>query len=276
MVRIAALGDNVVDCYPATAQMFPGGNCVNVATFARRCGAESWYVGAIGADVAGETIRAALAAEGVRTERLRTETGATAYCMIGHRGGDRVFLDFDLGVSMFAPDAGDFALARDCDGVHVGQSSGLDQHLARFAEGGRLSYDFSTRRDPARIAAVAPLCFLASFSGGDLTPAATLDLLHAVLARGAQWVLVTRGDRGAMLGSAGGVVEVAAQPTRVVDTLGAGDAFIARVLVGLLAGTPALPELLGEAAAAAAETCTHLGAIGYPAALSIPLSQERT
>ena len=39
--RILAFGDNVVDCYRARHLMFPGGNCVNHAVFARRFGAVS-------------------------------------------------------------------------------------------------------------------------------------------------------------------------------------------------------------------------------------------
>ncbi|WP_353646892.1 PfkB family carbohydrate kinase [Mesorhizobium sp. WSM2239] len=47
-----------------------------------------------------------------------------------------------------------------------------------------------------------------------------------------------------------------------MDTLGAGDTFIARVLVGLLEGE-APQSLLQAAADAAAHTCTYLGAVGY-------------
>ena len=39
MVRIVAVGDNVVDCYMAQGRMFPGGNCLNVSVFARLFGA---------------------------------------------------------------------------------------------------------------------------------------------------------------------------------------------------------------------------------------------
>src|SRR5258705_12173939 len=101
MTSIVAVGDNVVDCYPGLGRMFPGGNCVNVAVFARRAGARTAYVGAVAPDEAGGAIRGALAAEGVATDRLRILPGRTAHCVIGHQEGDRVFLSFDLGVSMF-------------------------------------------------------------------------------------------------------------------------------------------------------------------------------
>jgi fructoselysine 6-kinase len=268
MISILAAGDNVVDCYPDLGRMFPGGNCLNVAVFSRRFGAASSYLGAIGRDAAGRAIEAALSAEDVRTDRLRILDGPTAYCIIGRRKGDRVFLSFDLGVSMFRPDDEDFAFTTSFNAVHIGQSSGLDDHLDRFAAGARLSYDFSTRRDPAHRARIAPLCFLASLSAGDLGRGAAHDLLGQTLAAGARWCLVTRGEQGAMLGRNGEIHETPARPVEVVDTLGAGDTFIARTLVGLIRGEE--PDLtLAEAARAAAETCSRAGAVGHGAPLAV-------
>lgn len=268
MISILAAGDNVVDCYPDLGRMFPGGNCLNVSIFSRRFGASSSYLGAIGRDPAGQAIEAALSAETVRTNRLRILDGPTAYCIIGRREGDRVFLSFDLGVSMFQPDDEDFAFATSFDAVHIGQSSGLDDHLSRFAAGARLSYDFSTRRALEHRARIAPLCFLAALSAGDLEREAALDLLGQTLAAGARWCLVTRGEQGAMLGRSGELHETPARPTEIVDTLGAGDTFIARTLVGLLRGEEP-HHILADAARAAAETCGRVGAVGHGAPLVV-------
>jgi fructoselysine 6-kinase len=268
MTKIIAVGDNVVDCYHSLGQMFPGGNCLNVSVFARRFGAVTSYLGAIGPDAAGDAIRTALAAEGVDTTRLRTLPGPTAYCVIGHRKGDRVFLKFDLGVSMFQPDENDVAYVTAFDAVHIGQSSGLDAYLDRFSTAARLSYDFSTRRDVAHREAIAPLCFLASISGGDLDRDGAISLLRHTLSTGAQWCLVTRGEEGALLGHGNDIFTVNAAPVQVVDTLGAGDTFIARTLVGLLRSEE--PQSLLEAAArAAAETCTRIAAVGHPAPMAV-------
>jgi fructoselysine 6-kinase len=48
-----------------------------------------------------------------------------------------------------------------------------------------------------------------------------------------------------------------------VDTLGAGDAFIGRLLAGLLRAEP-LPSTLESAARVAAEAVQSRGAFGYP------------
>jgi fructoselysine 6-kinase len=272
MLKIAAMGDNVVDCYRVRGEMFPGGNCLNVSVYARRFGASTAYIGAIGRDRPGEVIEQALSHEGVDCSHLHHLEGCTAYCIIGHHEADRIFESFDLGVSMFTPTVDDIAFLRGFDGVHVGQSSGLDAHVPAIAGAARLSYDFSTRRDGSHRRAIAPRCFLASVSGGDLADdqidAITTELRDA----GAAWVLVTRGRKGASLFGPDRRFDVSATPVTAVDTLGAGDTFIARTFFGLLSDE-APDSLLKAAADAAADTCRHYGAVGHgaPIAASIPL-----
>jgi fructoselysine 6-kinase len=268
MVAIVAVGDNVVDCYEAPAQMFPGGNSLNVSVFAQRAGAHASYIGVVGGDQAGTLISRSLVEEGVDIRRLRTEHGQTAYCLIGHQDGDRVFLGSALGVSRFELDQGDLAFIGRHDAAHVSQSSGLDHRLPDIAGRTRLSYDFSTSTDAGRLALLARYCFLASFSGGDMSEAETAETAASALAAGATWALVTRGARGAILASADGSHAVAALPQRVVDTLGAGDTFIARVLVGLTSGE-APEQALADAAVRAGDTCTRHGAFGHGADLAV-------
>jgi fructokinase len=65
----------------------------------------------------------------------------------------------------------------------------------------------------------------------DADPAAAAEHLRAL---GAAAVVVTRGPDGALLATAGGVVEVPAPPTDPVDTPAPGDAVMAGLLHGLL------------------------------------------
>ncbi len=268
MVKIAAMGDNVVDCYVTRDEMYPGGNCLNVAVHVRRFGAQSAYIGAIGNDRAGDLIHDALKVEGVDVTRLRRIDDATAYCLIGHRDADRIFLDFDLGVSMFTPNEEDLAFLSSFDAVHIGQSSGLDEWIDAAPRKALLSYDFSTRREPAHRSAIGPHCFLASVSGDGLAESEIKGVADELLNSGATWVLITRGRAGAVLYSQTAAYRTPAQLIEPVDTLGAGDAFIARTLFGLLVGeTPT--EVLAYAAESAAATCGYFGAVGHPAAIDL-------
>lgn len=64
-MKIAGIGDNVIDRYMNMGIMFPGGNAVNVAAHAALLGAEAAYVGSIGADREGKILKNALESLGV-------------------------------------------------------------------------------------------------------------------------------------------------------------------------------------------------------------------
>jgi len=273
--RIVAFGDNVVDCYQDQGLMYPGGNALNLAVFSRRFGASSAYLGAVGDDAAGRHIRDALQAEGVETDGLRREDGATAFCLIGLEEGERVFLGADLGVSIIEPSEGDLEAIASADAVHTGRSSHIEHRLPDFAARTKLSYDFAVVRDAERITRLAPNLFLAAFSAGDLPLPEAEALARLAHEAGARWVVVTRGADGALLLGEGGVFHAPSAKAEIVDTLGAGDTFIARTLYGLL--TDEAPDvLLAAAAREAARTCTHAGGFGHPAPMQVDRSRAKT
>src|SRR5262249_19604068 len=105
----------------------------------------------------------------------------------------------------------------------------------------------SARARVERIAAQADLVKVSDEDLTWLTPGEDpLDGARAWQASGAAVVVVTRGSRGALAASRAGVVEVAAPEVTVVDTVGAGDAFMSG-LIDYLAGA----DLLGAHRAAA-------------------------
>ncbi|MEU7852424.1 PfkB family carbohydrate kinase [Nonomuraea sp. NPDC049141] len=297
LIRLVAVGDNVVDCYPDLGVMYPGGNAVNVAVHARRTGAESGYLGAVGTDAAGRVVRDALVAEGVDLSLLRTVDGPNAVATVRLVAGERKFTGGREGVSRFRLSPADLVRLAEADIVHTGECSFLEGQLDQLAaHARRLSFDFSERpweyvEAHARHAGIA---ILSSPSG---SRDEALALARRVRALGPATVAVTLGAHGAVLvsqaaGSAGtavgtaaetavgaavGAADVlavaedvvvwgAAEPVAVVDTLGAGDAFIARLLVGLARGED-LPALAVAATAYASHACTSYGAFGHEAPL---------
>jgi fructokinase len=73
-------------------------------------------------------------------------------------------------------------------------------------------------------------------------------------------VVMTRGAKGAVLMTPAGIVEQAGIPTTVRDTVGAGDAFTAAFLIGLLRGETHKENLL-KACSIASAVCSHSGAV---------------
>jgi fructoselysine 6-kinase len=260
--RLVAVGDNVVDRYQDRAVMYPGGNAVNVAVHARRCGVDSAYLGAVGTDAAGRAVLRALEQEGVDTSLTRVVNGPNAYATVRVVEGNRVFGSSDVGVSRFRLSASDLDALRAFDVVHSGECSMVEDQLSDLADVARLlSFDFSERpwdyiEKHARHADVAIRSMPATHVTTALAQARRLADL------GPRIVAVTLGPGGAVVLHGDRWVHAPAPPADVVDTLGAGDAFIARLLVGLVADTP-LDELVRRATEYASASCTSFGAFGY-------------
>ena len=77
-MKIACVGDNCVDYYDNTGEVFPGGNPVNVAVYVRRMGGQSAYLGAVGTDAYGGLILQALEEKGVDVHRVKRLPSATS------------------------------------------------------------------------------------------------------------------------------------------------------------------------------------------------------
>lgn len=87
---------------------------------------------------------------------------------------------------------------------------------------------------------------------------------------GLRWVVCTRGAQGSLLYAGGRWSERPGTPTRVVDTIGAGDSFTAALTLGLLAGWP-LDETHRRAGDLAAYVCSQPGATpSLPEPLTAP------
>ncbi len=91
-------------------------------------------------------------------------------------------------------------------------------------------------------------------------------LMRRVHGLGPGLVVVTRGGMGASAYNGGQLIHQPVAEARVVDTLGAGDAFAARLLCGHVEGA-ALEESMARAAESATETCGYYGAWGHGAPL---------
>lgn len=262
MVRVLCVGDNVVDIYVDEGVLFPGGNAVNVAVHASRLGAASGYVGALGTDAAGDLLLRVLAEEGVDVTRTRRVDGPNAYATVYLNGGDRVFGGADVGVSRFRAERGDLEAAAEADIVHTGECSMIEAQLASLAEAARfLSFDFSERPWDyvEEWAGFVDLAILSRPAGNGETAE---SVARRALAAGADQAVVSMGPLGALWADSEGTVQVAAPPGTPTDTLGAGDALIARVLTGLLAHeSPA--DFLTAATAYATANCAQRGAFGH-------------
>jgi fructoselysine 6-kinase len=259
---IVAVGDNVVDCYLDSGHLYPGGNCVNVSVAVRRAGLASAYVGAIGTDMAGDVVHTALMDEGIELTRVRRVDGPNAYATVRHLDQDRHFGPRETGVRVFTPDADDYAFIGAFSLAHSSYCSFLEDSLGEIAGHTRLSYDFDNGHETGYADDLLQFAWIAEFSAPGLSDADVHDVARWAHDKGPVYVLVTRGAHGAVLYDGNEFIHQEAAAGDIVDTLGAGDAFIGRLLTGLVTGEP-VPALLGAAAAAASTTCGTFGGFGH-------------
>jgi len=261
-MKVVAIGDNCLDWYLDRQTVHPGGNALNVAVYSHRLGAESGYIGQFGTDWAGTVMIAALEAEGVDISRIRRVEGTSGYATIETIRGDRVFRGSSDGVVAFTPTSEDYAAMAGADVIHTGDSSFLDEYVADFAAIAPVSFDFSTKPSDY-CERLLPQVTYATFSRPDLAPEKVKDLIGWARELGAAEVYVTQGESGSFSWADGRLhFEPAVATAPIVDTLGAGDSFVAGMLVARLNGVP-LDAAAARASAFAAASCGTLGAFGY-------------
>jgi fructoselysine 6-kinase len=257
--KLIAIGDNCLDVYLTKDLMTVGGNALNVAAQWRRQGWQARYLGAIGEDAEGDYLLEEVETAGLAGKDVERRRGDTAVTLLREEGGDRRFLLESLGVGenfLPAPVHGPAIAA--ADWVHLGTNSNLDLVRRLVRDRIPFSVDISTAHKSLPLEGV-PLLFA---SGPDAPNAPVESIVKTFLTEGARQVVLTCGARGAYFHDGTTLLHGPAASVSVVDTCGAGDSFIATFLTCFCCERRSGAEALQKAAAAAAETCTHLG--GFP------------
>jgi len=262
-MRLLGLGDNTIDTYVDRKLQYPGGNAVNVAVMARRLGVESHYLGCVGSDEGGDLLLSSLAAEGVDTPYVRRRSGQNARAFIGHHNGDRYFIQSYPGVrAQYEFTDRDYGYIAGFDVVHTSTYSELDECLSDIHPKRALSFDLSDSWTIANLEKVLPNCHWAFLSASELSEHDAKSLVQFAASLGPEIVIATRGEKPCF-GLCEGKFHVQHPlPTTVVDTLGAGDAFIAGVLTALM-NQEAFSNALLAGATNAALTCQDEGGFGH-------------
>lgn len=273
----------------------PGGSPLNVAVGIARLGQPAAFCGRLGHDAFGRIVRAHAARNDVDLSGVIDAPERSTLAVVSIDSDHQASYDFYTdGTSDWQWRPAELAdLPRGTTVLHTASLAswlppGADVIAGRVAaarDAGLLTtYDPNVRATllpPAgreRIEHMVAGAHLVKASDADfdhLYPGAEVaDVAAAWLGLGARVVVVTRGPAGADAFSAGGTVHRDGISVDVVDTVGAGDAFMAGLLAGLAdraaatpdgldrlaADPPALTDLLGFAMIVSAITCQRAGA----------------
>jgi fructokinase len=275
----------------------PGGAPANVAVALQRLGLSSGFVSKVGDDPFGRYLRRALEQAGVDTRFLLVDAQARTTAVFvavwddGHK--DLCFYRNPGADAMLRPTEIEDSLFDGARAFHYGSITFIEEpatsaqrKLIEMAQrrGLMISYDPNYRPtlwpSEARAREVIQEAFhyahLAKVSWEEWEVATghkDLDPgIQAVLDKGVELLLVSRGAEGALATNGEYRIQIPAFPIQVVETTGAGDAFMAAMITHLLperekAGSlrrvppEQVKQALRFAAAAGALTCTRPGAI---------------
>ncbi|MGK5676281.1 ribokinase [Micromonospora sp. URMC 106] len=245
--------------------MVPGGKGANQAIAAARAGASCAFLGAIGSDAFGVTLRARIAAAGVDTDHLRTTYGTSgvALVMVNAEGENAILVTPGANASMTDLTEPELTAVREADvllaQLEIPVGTVTRAAAAARAAGTRVVLNAAPAVPvPPELLAATDLLVVNENEAQALTgrgrehPSALLDLVpRAVLTLGAQGAWY--GDRD------GTAVHVPAVRVDVVDSTAAGDAFTAALAVAWGEGRDVV-DAVRWAAAAGAACARRLGA----------------
>ncbi len=299
MIDILSVGEILIDLTQSGVDergipMFaanPGGAPANLAVAASRLGAKTAFVGKVGKDSFGDSLRACLAENGVDVSRLAADARehTTLAVVAVDPSGERHFSfyrDPSADVNLSEADVSGLPESRF---LHFGSVS-LTAEPARSATlfavrnakrgGALISYDPNYRANlwPDETTAIArmkeplPLVDVLKVSDEELpllTDTSDLEKGTAALAaQGIRLVLVTLGPDGAFYRLGDRTGRVPGVPCQVADTNGAGDTFFGALLSRLAKcgsldtlTTPELENAIAFANKAASLTTSRHGAI---------------
>ncbi len=283
-------GTSLVDA-PAFKKA-PGGAPANVAVGLSRLGVSAAFMGKVGDDAFGHFLADTLIAAGVSVAPLRfTDEARTALAFVSLRAdGEREFMFYrhPSADMLFAPEDVDVALIAGAKLLHFGSISLIEEpcrsatlravQAARQA-GLLISYDPNLRLALWPDAKAAKAGILHGWPNADVIKVSAEELefltgeADPVRAGRRLWherlrlLVVTRGRDGCLYLTPEREGAVAGFPVEAVDATGAGDAFVAGLLAGLLrdpdvvADAARLEALCRFANAAGALATTERGAI---------------
>lgn len=243
--------------------MQPGGPAANAVVAAARLGAKCAFLGQAGNDLFGDFIRQAFLAEGIEFQSAKIGTSQTriASCLVhAYTGNRQVYvnsippLDWNIRIDnlvseykLLLLDGHEMPLAK------IAVKDAVEKGIPIVLGAGSLRPGMKKLISHAEVT-IASEKFTQSYSPGT-PPEQVARMLYSA---GTKIAIVTRGAYGSVGFDGTNIYHIPAFKVNVVDTTGAGDAYLGAFCFAFLQDWT-LPEKMKFATFIAAEKCKHLG-----------------
>lgn len=238
-MKVIGLGDNVVDKYEHIKVMYPGGNALNFAVFAKKLGVDAAFLGAFGNDAEGRHVETSAESLGVDLSHCRHYDGENGCARVELRNGDRTFLGSNRcgvlrtqGLRLLEED---YDYLSSFDLIHSGIFGFAEAEIkALKQQGSVISYDFSNYFTKEYLEKILPYVDYPVFSCSHLSMEEMENLISYSVEKGCRLVLCTRGEEGAWLSDGKKTYRQLPHLVEARDTMAAGDSFLTCFLVTYL------------------------------------------
>ncbi len=245
-MRIAEIGDNCIDLYERIGKKYPTGNAVDTGVNLKKLGADVSIISTTGSDEYGKWMIEALKKEGLDISHLKVKEGNTAITYMDMNGNDRVHGDYVEGVlENIEFDDEDVRFACEHDLVHTALWGKAEKVLPKIAEKGvPIAFDYADKLDHPLVEETLPYVTYGFYSYHKGSDEFIKAFLKDKVDRGMKIAVATFGEQGSLsydeTGFHVGPIYLA---RKVVNTVGAGDAYIAGFLYSIMNGDDVLKAM---------------------------------
>ena len=253
-MRVAAIGDNCIDVYKQSGKAYPTGNAVDTAVNLRKLGVDTSIITTVGNDDNGRWMLETLEKERLDSSHVKVADGPTAITYMELNGLDRVHCQYVEGVlKNMVFDEEDIRFAAAHDLVHTALWGKAEDVLPNIKECGTIiSFDYADRLSHALVEKTLPYVDYGFYSYHKERDDYIEDFLADKVNRGMKTAVATFGEKGSLAFDGECYQQFGVFSAKVVNTVGAGDSFVAGFLYGLLNGYSTL-ECLESGARVASE-----------------------
>ncbi|KRN33054.1 PfkB family carbohydrate kinase [Liquorilactobacillus mali] len=270
-MNVLGLGDAVVDKYINKHIMYPGGNALNFAAFAKKLGQQASFLGVFGSDKEGSYLKEVIDSLKIDRSHSRTRNGENGYSEVKVLDSDRVFVGSNKGGissgKLLKLNKEDYDYLRDFDLIHIGLYGQVDHLLDKLqAMNVLLSYDFSDNFTTEKVDGIISKINYGFFSLSGKDSNYVKSFLKRNYTSNNKVLLATRGSKSAIAFDGKNFFEKKPNNIVPVDTMAAGDAFITSFLLAYLSsGKDSVEEAMAKANIFAAKSCQVAGSFGFGA-----------
>ena len=251
MKQAIAMADNCIDVYYRMDRYYLTGNSIDFALNYKSLGGDVTEMTVLGNDVFADALEDRLAQWEIPLRVIRRVDRPTGMAKMDLVDGDKKHLEFHgnaMEEIVLSPDDLDFV--RQFDIVYSERWAGMARYIRTLRQPGQLwVYDFSRRLEQPGNDDLLPWLDYAFFSY-DRDDAYIRSFLQKSVAKGCRCAIAMLGEAGSLAWDGNRFYELAADRLPVVNTVGAGDSYIAAFTYGLSLGD-SIPDCMARGKAQA-------------------------